>query len=133
MQQKSLVVVIGILFGLALPATAHHAIQAQFDFDKPIQIKGTLARVEWINPHAYFVLDVSGPNGQKTSWMLETFGPGALRRAGMSRVGFFKVGEIYTVNGFASKDKSPSGWVKDLTGPDGKTVTIWFGDLNDRR
>ncbi len=133
MKQKAIVALVGAVLGVALPAMAHHAIQAQFDFDKPIQIKGALAKVEWINPHAYFTIDVSEPNGEKTIWRFETFGPGALRRSGLTKLGFFKVGDTYIVNGFASKDGSSSGWVKDLTGPDGKTTTIWFGDLNDRR
>lgn len=133
MKQKAIIVFIGAALGVALPAAAHHAIQAQFNFDKPIHITGTLANVEWINPHAYFTLEVAEPNGQKTTWMFETFGPGGLRRTGLTRYGFFKVGDTYTVNGFASKDGSSTGWVKDLTGPDGKTITIWFGDLDDRR
>lgn len=117
---------------LAGTAWAHHAIQAQFDFEKPVQVTGILSKVEWINPHAYFTIDVS-EGGQVTTWKFETFGPGGLRKAGFSRVGFFKTGETYTVNGFGSKDNSKSGWVKDLKGPDGKVITIWYGDLNDRR
>lgn len=116
------------------PALAHHAVQAQFDFDKPIALTGILTKVEWINPHSYMFLDVKDDNGKVKKWALELVGPGGLRKAGLSRVerGGFKVGDTITVNGFASKDGSDSGFVKELKLPDGRLVTIWFGDPNAR-
>ena len=128
---RAALAVIGLL-GAAVPVWAHHAIQAQFDFEKPVQVTGVLAKVEWINPHAYFTVDVKDASGQVKPWAFETFGPGGLRRAGLSKTGFFKVGDTYTVNGFAAKDGSPSAWLKDLKFPDGKIVTIWYGDPNDK-
>ena len=59
-------------------------------------------------------------------------GPGGLRRAGLSRAGFFKVGETYTVSGVLAKDGTDHGFVKSFTFPDGRVVTIWFGDPNAR-
>ena len=122
-----------ILFALALaavPAFAHHAVQAEFDFDKPIAVKGTIAKVEWINPHSYLSLDVKGADGKVTRWAFELVGPGGLRKAGLSRDdrGGLKPGQEIAVSGFASKDGSNSGFAKDITLPDGRTVTIWSKD-----
>jgi hypothetical protein len=125
--------VLGALWA-ALPAFAHHAVQAQFDFDKPLSLTGVLTKVEWINPHSYMFLDVKDEAGKVKKWALELVGPGGLRKAGLSRAdrGGFKVGDTITVNAFASKDGSDSGFVKELKLPDGRLVTIWFGDPNAR-
>lgn len=112
------------------PTLAHHAIQAQFDFSKEMQLTGVLTRVEWINPHAHFVMDVKDASGKVTTYRLETLGPGGLRRAGLSRVGVFKVGETHTANVYNSRDGSPLVWLKDITDREGRKITIWFGDPN---
>jgi hypothetical protein len=122
-----------ILLGMALaaiPAFAHHAVQAEFDFDKPVAVKGTIAKIEWINPHSYLSIDVKDASGKVTRWAFELVGPGGLRKAGLSREdrGGLKPGQEIGVSGFASKDGSNSGFAKDLTLPDGRTVTIWSKD-----
>ena|SRR5712691_5436574 len=126
-------VAVGVLWA-AVPAFTHHAVQAQFDFDKPVVLTGVLTKVEWINPHSYMFLDVKDETGKVKRWGLELVGPGGLRKAGLSRIerGGFKVGDTITVNGFASKDGSDSAFVKELKLPDGRLVTIWFGDPNAR-
>jgi hypothetical protein len=128
-----MVAVVGVLLA-AVPAFAHHAVQAQFDFDKPIALTGIITKVEWINPHSYMFLDVKDDSGKVKKWALELVGPGGLRKAGLSRAdrGGFKTGDTITVNGFASKDGSDSGFVKELKLQDGRLVTIWFGDPNAR-
>ncbi len=124
---------LGLLLA-AVPARAHHAVQAQFDFDKPITLTGLITKIEWINPHSYMFLDVKGGSGDVKRWALEMVGPGGLRKAGLSRAdrGGFKAGDTITVNGFAAKDGSDSGFVKELKLQDGRSVTIWFGDPNAR-
>jgi hypothetical protein len=122
---------LGVTF-LSSPVLAHHALQAQFDVNKPITFQGVLKKVEWTNPHVYFFFDVTDETGKVTEWAVETAGPGGLRRAGLSRAGFFKVGDTYTVNGIASRDGSASAFLNDVTFPDGKVVRVWFGDPNGR-
>jgi len=121
--------VVGLLLA-AFPVMAHHSVQAQFDFEKPITLTGTLTKFQWINPHSYAFLDVKDASGKVTNWGLETVGPGGLRKAGLSREGGFKVGETYTVEGFAAKDGSNTAFAKAFKFPDGRLVTIWFGDPN---
>ena len=122
------------LFAAAVPVMAHHAVQAQFDFDKPIELKGTMSKMEWINPHAYMHLDVKDASGKVTTWALETVGRGGLRRAGLSRSarGGLEVGQTYSVKAFLAKDGSNTAFLTALTLPDGRDVTIWFGDPNAR-
>ena len=116
---------------LGVPALAHHAVQSQFDMNgKQQSWKGTLKEVRWVNPHTHFLLDVDEGNGKITTWVFETAAPNGLRRAGFSQKGVFKVGEPYTFVGYQARDGSPMAFLESLTGPDGKTVKIWFGDPN---
>ena len=73
--------ILGGLFLWTGPVAAHHALQAQFDTNKVLSLKGELARVEWINPHAYFWFDVKDETGKVTQWGAETVGPPDSRRA----------------------------------------------------
>ena len=73
------------LFLWTVSVSAHHALQAQFDTNKVLRLTGQLARIEWINPHAYFWFDVKDETGKVTQWGAETVGPTALRQAGFLR------------------------------------------------
>ena len=122
---------VGVLVA-AMPAVAHHAFQAEFDEKKLFQLTGVLTKVEWINPHTYFHLAVKDANGTVTNWDIESFGPAGLRRAGLSRAGLFEVGQTYTATVCGAKDGSKTlAWLKDMKFPDGRLVTIWWGDTNN--
>ena len=123
----------GVAAVLLLPALAfaHHALQSEFDINNPShRWTGTLKSVQWINPHSRFIIDVDEGNGKSTTWVFETAAPNGLRRAGFSQKGVFKVGEQYTFVGYQARDGSPMAFLESLTGPDGKSVKIWFGDPN---
>lgn len=116
------------IFGMALPAWAHHSFQAEFDESKQFQLTGVLTKIDWINPHIRFFLDVKGPDGKVTSWDLATVAPTIYHRAGLTRT-FVKVGDTYTVTVCAAKDGSKNlAFVKTWKYPDGHTVNVWFGD-----
>jgi hypothetical protein len=113
---------------LALPAFAHHSFQAEFDESKQFQLTGVLTKVDWINPHIRFFLDVKDADGKVTSWDLATVAPTIYHRAGLTRT-FVKVGDTYTVTVCAAKDGSKNlAFVKTWKYPDGHTVNVWFGD-----
>ena len=116
----------------AIPAVAHHSVAAEYDFDKPVEFTGTLKQMEWINPHAMLHLDVTKSDGSKAVWIFQTTGAGALRQKGLARAsqGGLAVGETYTISGFAAKNGKTQGFIKTLKMPDGRVITMWFGDPN---
>ena len=107
----------------AAPAPAHHAFSAEFDAKKPIKLKGTVAKIEWINPHTWIHIDVKRPNGKVERWMIEGGPPNALYRRGFTRQSL-PTGIEIVVEGFQAKDGSMRGNGRDLTFPDGRKLFI---------
>jgi hypothetical protein len=91
-----------LLTGL-LPVMAHHSFQAEYDATKTITVKGTIQKLEWVNPHAYFWVDVKDANGKVTTYAFEALSPNALARQGWNRNSLQK-GEEVTVDGYLAKD-----------------------------
>ena len=104
-------------------ALAHHAFSAEFDADKPVQLKGTVVRMEWVNPHSWIHIDVKGPDGKVTRWMIEGGPPGSLIRRGFTKDSLTPGTEIL-VEGFRAKDDSNRANGKDITLPDGKRLFV---------
>ena len=98
----SLVAMVGVGLLTAEPARAHHAFTAEFDANRPIKVRGTIARVEWINPHAWIHVDVKNKDGAVERWMFELGGPGPLTRRGFTR-DYLKPGTEIEVEGFLAK------------------------------
>ena len=96
------------LLAATVSALAHHSFAAEFDADKPINLKGTVTKVEWLNPHTYFYIDVAETDGQVVNWGLEMGSPNGLMRSGWTR-NTLKVGDIVTVEGSRAKDKPNIG------------------------
>lgn len=114
----------------AVPALAHHAVSAQYDMKKPIEITGTLKQMEFINPHSMLHLDVAKPDGTKTEWIFQTTNAGTLRSRGLARSGpgSLQQGATYTVKGYAARNGNPMGFLRTLVFPDGREIVFWFGD-----
>ena len=105
------------------PLEAHHSFAAEFDGSKPVTLKGTVAKMEWTNPHAWLHVDVKGPDGKMVSWMVEGGAPNALLRRGWNR-NSVAVGTPVVVQGFRARDGSFRASGGDLTLPDGKKLFI---------
>ena len=114
---------------LAIPVAAHHAVAAQYDIKKPIEVTGSLKKMEFINPHSMLHLDVANPDGTTTTWMFQTNSSGTLRQRGLAR-GSLEPGARYTVKGYAARNGGPMGLLRTLVFPDGREVVVWFGDPN---
>lgn len=90
--------------GLAsLPVLAHHSFAAEYDSKKPIELKGTLTSLEWVNPHAWIHMEVKDQNGKVTKWDCELGSPNLLMRNGW-RKDTLKAGDVIIVNGSLAKD-----------------------------
>ena len=118
---------------LALPALAHHSVQAVFDIHKTVTVTGTVAKVEWINPHSYLTVNVKGADGQVQKWAFELGGQAALRRAGMSRAdrGGLKAGDQVTVSALPARDGTTNGALRELKLTDGRDFKFGGEDPND--
>jgi Family of unknown function (DUF6152) len=116
-----------LLFGvLALslsmpPLKAHHSFAAQYDRTKGVTLKGTVTKVEWMNPHIYFYMDVPGEADRVVNWAIEGGAPSMLYRNGW-RADSLKVGDRVTVEGWLAKDGSNLANMRTATLADGKTV-----------
>jgi hypothetical protein len=107
--RTTLAIAVGIgCITTAIPTLAHHSFAAEFDSKKPLKLTGSVTKVEWTNPHAWFYIDVKDTTGTLTNWGLEMGSPNGLLRAGWTR-NSLKVGDIVTVDAFQARDGSHIG------------------------
>jgi hypothetical protein len=111
---------LGMLLAAA-PMFAHHSFAAEYDASKPITLKGTVAKVEWTNPHARFYVNVKDENGKVTQWNLELASPNVLSRQGWTRHSLSE-GDVITVEGSKAKDGANMANAKTVILANGKKV-----------
>jgi len=104
-----------------VPAMAHHAFSAEFDAKRPVTLRGTVVKVEWINPHSWFHVDVKLPDGKVQRWMVEAGNPNNLFRRGWSK-DVITPGMEIVIDGYQAKDASRRANGRDLTFPDGRKL-----------
>jgi hypothetical protein len=119
-------VVLGLLFA-ATPLLAHHSFAAEYDSKKPIKFTGSVTKVEFMNPHIYYYVDVKDANGKVTNYAVEGGTPGSLRRQGWGKDSL-KAGDTVTVEGYMAKNGSNHVNGRRVTLPDGRRV---FGGSAD--
>src|SRR5262245_34151643 len=108
MKSRVLAVLVAVaVLSSAMPVFAHHSFAAEFDSTKPIQLTGVVTKVEWMNPHTYFYIDVKdAQSGKVTNWACEMGSPNGLTRQGWTR-NTLKVGMVVSLEGTRAKDGSP--------------------------
>ena len=109
------------------PLWAHHSFSAEFDAAKPVNLEGTVTRVEWANPHVYFYIDVKDSSGATANWACETGGPNSLIRSGWKRDAM-KIGDKVIVKGYRARDGSNTADSRMVTFPDGRKVFTGSSD-----
>ena len=100
------------------PAVAHHAVAAEYDVAKPVELKGTLTKMEWVNPHGWIYMDVKQPDGTVKRWTIESSGPSQMSRRGLKKTDF--------VAGMALTVKAYQG-IKDPALANGRTLVLADG------
>jgi len=109
--------------GASLPAGAHHSETAEYDADHLVKLTGTLTKVEWMNPHVWFYLDVTGADGKVTNWGFSTLPPGALMRRGVTKDAL-KPGAQVVVEGARARDGSNNASARRVTTVDGRDMLV---------
>ena len=112
--------VCGLMVGLQ-PLSAHHSFAAEYDANKAVVLKGKVTKVDWVNPHSWVHIDVTGPDGKVTNWSCETAPPNILYRQGW-RPNSLKEGDEVTIDGFAAKDASATMTARSVTLANGKKM-----------
>jgi hypothetical protein len=116
------------LLTVSAPVFAHHGFAVEFDKDSPLTLTGTVTKMEFMNPHIYFYLDVKGKDGKIVNWAFEGGPPNVIYRQGW-RKDTLKLGDVVTVKGFRAKDGTHLAACSTVKLPDGREVSAGAGGV----
>lgn len=118
---------VGVVLALFVAGTgsliAHHAFSSEFDATKPIVLRGTVTKTEWINPHSWIHVEVKGQDGKVETWAIECGAPNSLIRRGLNK-NSIPIGTALVIDGYQAKDGSTTANARDITLPDGQKFFV---------
>jgi hypothetical protein len=117
---RQVVAFLGLVTGAA-PVFGHHSEAAEFDQANPVKVAGTIVKVEWLNPHVWFYVDVKDDKGTVTTWGFSAAPPGSLMRRGITK-NALQIGAVVNVEGSRARDGSNNASGRSITFPDGRNV-----------
>jgi Family of unknown function (DUF6152) len=127
MKQKLVVCMAGLLLAAALPLLAHHSFAAEYDGNAKLTLKGTIAKIDWMNPHIWIYIDAKDEAGKVTRWQCEGGPPNSLTRNGWTKDAV-KTGDEVTIEGFRAKDGTNTCNSRSMKMPDGRVVFAGSAD-----
>jgi hypothetical protein len=116
-----LVGAVSVMAAAIVPLAAHHSFAAEFDAKRPVLFKGTVTKMEWINPHVWIHMNVTQPNGKTEAWMVEGGAPTVLFRRGFSKTSL-QAGTQIVVDGYRAKDGTNKMNAREITLADGRKL-----------
>jgi hypothetical protein len=117
----AMLVAVALSSAASVPLAAHHSFAAEFDAKQPVLFKGTVTRMEWINPHVWIHMNVTQPNGKTEAWMVEGGAPTVLFRRGFSKTSL-QAGTQIVVDGYRAKDGTNKMNAREITLADGRKL-----------